>query len=291
MNEPNGRTFSKFARSVTWLGAAVQAAMLVALTAAPAVAGRSVPVRYAHDGARTTAYVNLSAVFANPNEVHGKFGWQNVSIMKKSGRTFARVRYPAGSISPGTVKQLGAPSGGVGFRVKLGLPPSNTMHLSYYVRFAPNFEFVKGGKLPGMGGGNGNTGGKIPNGYDGFSSRLMWRDGGHGEVYAYLPSSKTWGTSLGRGSWTFKKGVWHHMEQTLRVNTPGKRDGKVMVWQDGRLVFRTGGLEFRRTGDLKIDQLIFETFFGGGARDWATPVDTWADFADVSVSTRDKINH
>jgi hypothetical protein len=266
--------------------AAVQAATLVALAAAPAAAGKADLVQYASDGARTTAYFDLSRIFANAKAVDGKFGWQNASIITESGRTLARVRYPAGSISPGTVKQLGAPSGGVGFRVKLGLPASDTMHLSYYVRFASNFQFVKGGKLPGLGGGNGNTGGKIPNGYDGFSSRLMWRDGGDGEIYAYMPSSKTWGTSLGRGRWTFKTGVWHHMEQVLRVNTPGKRDGEVSVWQDGKLVFRTGGLEFRKTSELKIDQLIFETFFGGGTPDWATPVDTWADFRDVTVSTR-----
>jgi hypothetical protein len=258
-------------------------ALLVGTGSLPAAAANL--VQYASDGARSTAYFDLSQIFANPKIVDGKFGWQNVSIVTESGRTMARVRYPAGSFNPGAVKQMGAPSGGVGFRLKLGLPASDTMHLSYYVRFAPNFDFVKGGKLPGLGGGNGNTGGKIPSGYDGFSSRFMWRDGGDGEVYAYMPSSKIWGTSLGRSSWTFKTGVWHHMEQVLRVNTPGKKDGEVSVWQDGKLMFRTGGLEFRKTKNLRIDQLIFETFFGGATADWATPADTYADFSDLTVST------
>jgi hypothetical protein len=257
-------------------------AALLFVSARPAAAANL--VQYASDGSRTTAYFDLAQLFANPKLADGRFGWQNVSILTESGRTMARVRYPAGSFNPGAVKQ-GAPSGGVGFRVKLGLPESDTMRISYYVRFAPNFNFVKGGKLPGLGGGKGNTGGKIPNGSDGFSSRLMWRDGGDGEVYAYMPSSKEWGTSLGRGSWRFKTGVWQHMEQTLKLNTPGRSDGEVSIWQDGRLVFRTGGLKFRETRNLKIDLLIFETFFGGGSPDWATPVDTYADFADVTVST------
>jgi hypothetical protein len=52
------------------------------------------------------------------------------------------------------------------------------MRLSYYVRFSENFDFVKGGKLPGLFGGVGNSGGEIPDGTDGFSTRFMWRRNG-----------------------------------------------------------------------------------------------------------------
>lgn len=75
------------------------------------------------------------------------------------------------------------------------------MRLSYAVRFSSNFNFVLGGKLPGLYGGIGNTGGNIPDGTDGFSTRYMWGRNGVGEVYAYLPTSQQYGTGIGRGNW------------------------------------------------------------------------------------------
>ena len=272
------------------LAIALPAALVLALSAAPAAAAvkgelKGELVRYASDGNRTTAYFDLARIFASGPAVDGKFGWHNVTVSTDSGRTVARVRYPKGSYNPGAMARMGRAAGGAGFRLKLGLPHSDTVRLSYYLRFAPDFRFVKGGKLPGLGGGKGNTGGRIPDGSDGFSSRLMWREGAEGEVYAYLPDSRSWGTSLGRGSWRFTPGAWHHMEQTLRINTPGKADGEITVRQDGKQVYRSGGLKFRETPNLRPDLLIFETFFGGDSADWATPVDTYAEFADLTAST------
>ena len=48
-------------------------------------------------------------------------------------------------------------------------------------------DFVKGGKLPGLFGGEGNTGGGIPTGMDGFSARMMWRGSGRVVQYVYYP--------------------------------------------------------------------------------------------------------
>lgn len=51
---------------------------------------------------------------------------------------------------------------------------------------------MKGGKLPGMHGGNMRcTGGQLkPNGDNCFSTRLMWGPGGRVEGYLYLPLNK-----------------------------------------------------------------------------------------------------
>ncbi len=164
------------------------------------------------------------------------------------------------------------------------------MRLSYYVRFSENFDFVKGGKLPGLLGGVGNSGGEIPDGTDGFSTRFMWRRNGDGEVYAYLLTSKKDGTSIGRGNWRFKPGVWYRLEQEVILNQPGKANGRVRVWLDGRPVLDRGALTFRTTNALKIEGLFFSTFFGGGDSSWATPKDVYADFADFQVSEADSRN-
>ncbi|KAG8938035.1 hypothetical protein FRC03_007697 [Tulasnella sp. 419] len=92
--------------------------------------------------------------------------------------TVMAVNYPQGSFSHDT--------GGVQFNAAFedGAEPFQSMMVSYEVAFSDGFQFVKGGKLPGLRGGpqsNGCSGGHRPNGEDCFSMRLMWRPLGSGE--------------------------------------------------------------------------------------------------------------
>ncbi|CAE6377393.1 unnamed protein product [Rhizoctonia solani] len=113
-------------------------------------------------------------------------------------------------------------------------------------------DFVHGGKLPGLYGGTSNdeaascSGGRHP--LTCFSTRLMWRDEGAGEVYVYLPNDPAnkslcngtripgknicgsdYGTSLGRGSFHFETGKWNYVAQRIKLNTPGKADGQLQA--------------------------------------------------------------
>jgi hypothetical protein len=215
------------------------------------------------------------------------WGWDNLEIITDESDRFKniiRVRYPAGSASPNAARQEGIPLGGSQFYADLGIEPQDQLRLSYFVRFSDNFEFVKGGKLPGLFGGTGNSGGDIPDGTDGFSTRYMWRRDGRGELYAYLPTSEKYGTSIGEGSWQFKTGIWHHLEQIVTLNNPDKTDGRIQVFVDGVEAIDREGLTFRTTADLKIEGILFSTFFGGSDSSWATPNDVYIDFAEFSVS-------
>lgn len=215
----------------------------------------------------------------------GAWGEENFEVRSApNGSDVLRVHYPKGSATPSVSRKEGVPIGGGQFYADLSLPPQDSLRLGYSVRFSDNFDFVKGGKLPGLFGGQGASGGNIPDGTDGFSTRLMWRREGEGEVYAYLPTSKGYGTSIGRGAWTFEPGQWHHVEQEVVLNEPGQSDGQVRVWHDGNLVLEQRDLTFRTTDELKLDGVFFSTFFGGGDRSWATPKDVYADFANFSVS-------
>ncbi|NEQ54679.1 MAG: hypothetical protein F6K11_31890 [Leptolyngbya sp. SIO3F4] len=195
-----------------------------------------------------------------------------------------RVHYPAGTASPSVSRQTDSPLGGAQFYGDLFLPAQTQLRLTYYVRFAEGFDFVKGGKLPGLFGGVGASGGKIPDGTDGFSTRLMWRRNGQGEVYAYLPTSEDYGTSIGRGTWQYQPGIWYKLEQELKLNTPNLADGELRLWVNDNLVLEQTELLFRTVDSLKIDGIFFSTFFGGGDPSWATPQDTYVDFANFSVS-------
>jgi hypothetical protein len=216
----------------------------------------------------------------------GSWGLNNLEIIKDSTQKFdrvLRVRYPANSASPTVAKKEGNPVGGSQFYNKLNLSPQDSLTLSYYVRFSENFNFVKGGKLPGLFGGKGNNGGNIPDGTDGFSTRYMWRRNGDGEIYAYLPTSKKHGTSIDRGSWQFKPGQWYYLKQQITLNQLDRQNGSIRVWVNDRKVIDRTGLVFRTTNTLKIDGILFSTFFGGNDSSWATPQDVYVDFADFSV--------
>ncbi|MEL6382048.1 MAG: polysaccharide lyase [Cyanobacteria bacterium J06626_18] len=215
------------------------------------------------------------------------WGFDNLEILEDSQSGFEqilRVHYPAGSASPVVAREEGVPMGGAQFYTDLALPPQTKLRLSYSVRFSEDFDFVKGGKLPGLFGGEGNSGGNIPDGTDGFSTRLMWRQDGDGEVYAYLPASEGYGTSIGRGSWRFEPGVWYQIEQEVRLNHPERADGQIRLWVDGELVIDEADVNFRTVESLQIDGLFFSTFFGGGDASWATPRDVYVDFAEFVVT-------
>ncbi|WP_232667380.1 polysaccharide lyase [Pseudonocardia sp. TRM90224] len=213
----------------------------------------------------------------------GDFGLDKGSLLDEPGAPggrVLRVAYPAGSAS----RSAGGPEGGLQAYLQLAGGPAETAELEYSVRFPAGFDFVKGGKLPGFYGGTVTGGREIPDGTDGLSTRYMWRADGAGEVYAYLPSSEEHGTSLGRGCWSFTPGEWTTMRQRVQLNTPGGKDGRVTVWQDGRQVLDVTGLEFRSAADLRIDGLFFSTFFGGSDSSWASPVDQYTDFAGFRLS-------
>jgi hypothetical protein len=232
---------------------------------------------------------DLPSFFGNGLTIlqHGSFGFDRAHVLPATdpavGPTL-RVNYPAGSASNLSANTDGSAYGGTQVYLQPTNGPVDQLHLRYYLRFQPGFDFVKGGKLPGLYGGTVTSGRHIPDGSNGFSTRYMWRRSGAGEVYAYLPSSVEHGTSLGRGSWSFTPGQWICIEQAVQLNTPGRADGSVSVWLDGKLVFNQPDLSYRTTDKLKIDGLFFSTFFGGGDSSWASPADQYTDFAAFAIS-------
>jgi hypothetical protein len=219
---------------------------------------------------------------------YGSFGAGDVTIIPSGDPRFPaalRVRYPADSASQLSAATTDTPHGGAQWYLAWQGGPVDTAYLRYFVRFEKDFDFVKGGKMPGLFGGRITSGRRIPDGTNGFSTRYMWRTGGAGEVYAYLPTSVAHGTSLGRGSWVWPTDVWTEVQQQVTLNTPGQSDGSVRVWLNGVLVLTETGLLFRSDPGLQIEGLFFSTFFGGGDASWASPRDQYAVFAGFALST------
>ncbi|MCE8018238.1 hypothetical protein HOP62_19335 [Halomonas sp. MCCC 1A17488] len=189
------------------------------------------------------------------------------------GEPGLRVHYPAGTSSPGE-----KPIGGAGFYSD---PPSikgaEQACLSYMIRFPADFDFVRGGKLPGLYGGDAPSGGEEVDGKNGFSMRLMWREEGEGELYPYVVGFE--GESVGRGFWRFPLGQWVTVEQEVVLNDPGQENGIARLWIDGRPVLEQQNIVYRTSPSVTIDGLMFSTFFGGSGEGWRTPRDQYVDFA------------
>jgi len=146
--------------------------------------------------------------------------------------------------------------------------------LEYKVFIPPDFDFVKGGKLPGLGGGKGNTGGTVPTGFDGWSVRFMFKEGGTICAYLYYPEMPDqFGEKVflksGRSRFILHKDQWMKIGLEVHLNTIGVKNGLMRCFVDGNLMLEKKGLVFRYHDNLKADHLLFSTFFGGGDSSYA----------------------
>lgn len=104
------------------------------------------------------------------------------SVGANSSGPVLQVLYPAGSFNNNT-------GGAQFYSLWNSSTPFESMLLSYEIAFDSGFDWVKGGKLPGIRGGPsviGCDGGNEPNGTDCFSTRVMWRTDGEGESACLL---------------------------------------------------------------------------------------------------------
>lgn len=192
-----------------------------------------------------------------------------------------RVNFAPGKIGP--------EAGGAGWRWPIERYES--AELNYSVRFSPDFEFVKGGKLPGLCGGPENvSGGRRADGHNGFSARLMWRREGRGEAYVYhMDQPENYGQSFPfPEDFRFPKDVPVKVRLAVTMNHPGQKDGTLRVWitlpgAKERLMVEKKEMQWRATSTFAVDGLYFEAFYGGGDDSWAPNKKVWADFSHIQV--------
>ncbi|KAA1477690.1 hypothetical protein DENSPDRAFT_787000 [Dentipellis sp. KUC8613] len=173
-----------------------------------------------------------------------------------SSPTLLQLFYPSGSINP-----AGRPQGGSDFYASpIDVSNAFSVTLQYDVFFPADFDWVLGGKLPGLYGGHDACSGG-DDALNCFSTRLMWRPNGAGEMYLYAPKNKqtrttcslppqsvcesSYGLSLARGSFHFKPGAWTHVKQTITLNTPGQQDGGLYLEVNGKAVISQKDIYYR----------------------------------------------
>lgn len=217
----------------------------------------------------------------------GITGQENLQITynQQTHQPEIKVKYPKGSYDPGTMKKNNSPLGGAVFRSPLSTGETDCIFLSYSVQFAENFNFGLGGKLPGLYGGRPISGGEKADGKNGFSIRIKWDENGQGSPYAYIPEKKsTYGETFGEKPLLFIPGKKHKITLQIKLNSPEKKDGLLMIWQDGTLKYKNTEIKYRESSDLKISGFLFSTFFGGHNPEYASPNETYAIFTEIFTS-------
>jgi hypothetical protein len=171
------------------------------------------------------------------------------------------------------------------------------LYISYKVKFGDAFDFVDGGKLPGLAGGLANSGGNPPDGADGWSVRLKWQKGGGVVQYVYHPDQSQnfpygdeFSLEYGGSQVQAVPGTWYYVETRVRLNTPGSKDGLIHSWLNGVMVLDKQGLRFRDISNLHIDIDFFGTFFGGNDASFAPKKDEYI-YIDDFVISRNRITH
>ena len=164
------------------------------------------------------------------------------------------------------------------------------VEVQFDVMFKKGFGFARGGKLPGLFGGKGNTGGDKPTGKDGFSARMMWREDGRAVQYLYYPDQPDryghqipWTDQTTGKQIKFKPGQWHTVVHQLAINTPKENDGALRAFFDGKVVLDIDNLRFRDTDNFAIDGFLFSTFFGGGDASWQTTAEEILFFDNFQI--------
>jgi len=206
----------------------------------------------------------------------------------QSGNHYLEVTYAAGSDG--------------GWLTRFFMPGYDSLYVSYYVRFPK--EWVGGTKLIGLFGARTDNqwsasgqAGACPQGTDFFIAMVVTEPTGNPgptRFYTYYPTMTRepdgmtcWGR-YGDGTETYvepltlSRGVWHHIEFMVTLNTPGKSNGIQQLWIDGVQRGAWSGLAFRLSSDLRLNavQLTFNRGMAGGP----TPQKLWIDNLIVTRS-------
>ncbi|KAJ7594257.1 hypothetical protein C8J56DRAFT_778468 [Mycena floridula] len=240
--------------------------------------------------------------------MHHQSGPKGTYTQVPDGSTALKANFPKGSYKPSA-----SPRGGLSFYAlgpaKYDLTQAKEATFGYSVMFPSGFDPNKGGKLPGFYGGDSEnaavscSGGRRDSAC--FSTRLMWRPKNAGELYTYLPPTfaankkvcsvpnsecnPTYGASVGRGSFTFEAGKWITVSQRVRLNDPGKENGELELFVQGKSVIKVAGLVFRKGKEGRIRGIQIQTFFGGSTVAWASPKNQDIFMKDFSVGIVSKL--
>ncbi len=163
---------------------------------------------------------------------------------------------------------------------KEGQAEPEEIYFRYYLRFASDWNpSLDGGKMPGIAGtyGRAGWGMRKTDGYNGWSARGGFNARpAEAKSVAGLTALNTYSyhadiRDASGDIWPWGKGPaallenkrWYAVEQYLKLNTPGEKNGIMRAWVDGKLVMEKNDIRFRNTDALKIETVWLDVYHGG----------------------------
>ncbi len=184
-------------------------------------------------------------------------------------------------------------------------PRRDALYVRVYARYQPNYGGLNAAHNGLRITGNYSGPGRRPSGTDFFLVNIensRWRseaEPGYTHAYVYHPEQdfaygEHWYSdgSTSNGTQYFgehfvsrpnvvpPRGEWICFEVLVQLNTPGNRDGRVAVWQDGALIADWQSIRFRDVATLQIDQIQLEN----GGQGSSQQNDKWYDNLVVATS-------
>lgn len=158
----------------------------------------------------------------------------------------------------------------------------NSAILSYDIKFEEGFDFVKWWKLPWL------CWWSCPRWLEWsdkwFSTRFMWREDWTIEIYAYLQNEEN---SIWEWYWKwnfyFKSNKLYNISQEISLNDIWKNNWIMKIYIDWKLIYENKKIMYRKEDNIKIDQLLFSTFFGWWNESWATPKDINIELSNFTL--------
>jgi len=169
------------------------------------------------------------------------------------------------------------------------------LHSRYSLYVPPGLDVGGSGKLPGPVGtyDTAGWGGRPADGTNGWSARMGFADPDdadgdvlltsyvyHAEMDGQFGTHFEWDRD---GNGLLESGRWYRIDNYVRLNTPGERDGVVRGWVDGDLAVDVTDLRFRDVDRLRIQEFWFRVYYGG---DDPAPAEVTFNFGTLELRTR-----
>ena len=210
-----------------------------------------------------------------------------------SGSRSLRMRMPStgGEVSNAIVRRLSS--------------EQDVLFMRVYTRFQPDYRGINAAHNGLRITGNYTGPGRRPDGTDFFLVNIensRWGsepEPGYTHAYVYHPEQddaygEHWYADgrVTNGSQSFgphfvarpdvapERGEWICYEMLVQLNTPGTRDGRVAVWQDGNLIADWQNIRFRDVGSVRIDEIQLEN----GGQGSSQRNDKWYDNLVIATS-------
>jgi len=159
------------------------------------------------------------------------------------------------------------------------------LYLTYNIRFKEGFNFVDGGKLPGLSGGN-IVVPNPPTGEQGFVCGEMW--GWDGSIRCYIYHHDQTSIYGEGGIWNsapIVPGEWTNITIRVVMNDVGQANGIYEGFVNGKLAFTKSNYRFRMSSAVATHKIELHSFFGGDGQQYAAKRDEYIDFDQFYVFT------